>query len=236
VQPPPGVPLLQVAIEGPLPGLIADLFSIQSDIQFARHCAAGYLARAYDAGQPAGPDKGPEQSLIAKAMWSAALISYRRAFGSGRGHLVPKAQRFDIKGLREQLLNPEQLEADTHLREMIDQHVAHRVSDLEQVKYLVLLTPPPLPRQVVGVSPMMIHMIGPEAAVAQSLIEICDILLPAIGQQINTFGENQREALNREHIDRLYTEAEAQSARSSSGQSTTSTTLRGDSCGKTLDA
>jgi|GEM_PF-5451535 len=65
---------------------------------------------------------------------------------------------------------------------MADQHVAHRVSDLEQMKFLVALTPPPLPRAVAGVGTMMVHMIGPEAVVADGLIEICDVLLARMGR------------------------------------------------------
>jgi hypothetical protein len=201
-QPPTELDFMQVAIEGHLPGMVADLFSIQRDLDFARQCAAGYLARAFNEGHPAELHGDPEQALIAEALWSAALISYRRAFAIGRGHLVPKAQRFDIKGLREQLLSPQQLEADTQLREMIDQHIAHRASDLEMVKYLVLLTPPPLPRQVAGVGPTMVHFIGPEAIVAQGLIEICNVLLEPIGQELTKFMQSQREALHRVDLSR----------------------------------
>jgi hypothetical protein len=113
----------------------------------------------------------PEQTLLATALWSAAVIAYRRAFAVGKGHLVPKSQRFDIKGLRTQLLTPEQAAVDDQLRQMADQHVAHRVSDLEQMRFLVALTPPPLPPEVAGLGTMMVHMIGPEAAVAKGLSE-----------------------------------------------------------------
>jgi hypothetical protein len=204
--PPPGqVQMLMTAIEGKVPGLVADLYSIQRDLDFARQCAAGYLQRGFANGQPQEPPSDPEQTLLATALWSSAVIAYRRAFAVGKGHLVPKSQRFDIKGLREQVLTPEQAAIDAKLRQMADQHVAHRVSDLEQMRFLVVLTPPPLPRQVAGVGPMMVHMIGPEAVVAQGLVGICDALLTHIGQELEPFIEARRQQLNGpEHLDKLY--------------------------------
>lgn len=203
--------MMMVAINGEVPGLVADLYSIQRDLDFARQCAAGYLRRGFADGQPQQPPPDPEQTLLATALWSAAVIAYRRTFAVGKGHLVPKSQRFDIKGLREQLLTPEQAAIDAQLRQMADQHVAHRVSDLEQMRFLVALTPPPFPREVAGVGPMLLHMIGPEAVVAQGLIEICDALLTRIGQELGPFIEARREQLNGvEHLDRLYEAAETQ--------------------------
>jgi hypothetical protein len=73
------------------------------------------------------------------------------------------------------------------------------------MRFLVVLTPPPLPRRVAGVGPMLVHMIGPEAVVAQGLIEICDALLTRISQELEPFIEARRQQLNGAgHLDRLY--------------------------------
>jgi len=98
--------MIMTAIEGKVPGLVADLYSIQRDLDFARQCATGYLQRGFASGQPQQPSPDAEQTLLATALWSAAVIAHRRAFAVGKGHLVPKSQRFDIKGQREQLLHP----------------------------------------------------------------------------------------------------------------------------------
>lgn len=207
-QPPGSVHMIMTAINGKVPGLVADLYSIQSDLDFARQCGAGYLQRGFDHdGQPRQLTD-PEQTLLARALWSAAVIAYRRAFAVGKGHLVPKSQRFDIQGLRAQVLTPEQAAIDTQLRQMADQHVAHRVSDLEQMRFQVALTPPPMERAVAGVGPMLLQMIGPEPVVAQGLIEICDVLLTHIDQQLWPFIEARRQELNGpEHLDGLYAAA-----------------------------
>lgn len=204
-QPADHVQMMMVAIDGKVPGLVADLFSIQRDLDFARQCAAGYLQRNFADGEPhqASPDS-EQQTLLAAALWSAAVIAYRRAFAVGKGHLVPKSQRFDIKGLREQLLTPQQAAIDDQLRQMADQHVAHRVSDLEQMRFLVALWPSPYPRAVAGAGPMLVHFIGPEPVVAEGLIEICDALLTRIGQELEPFIHARREELARDHLDYLY--------------------------------
>jgi len=62
--------------------------------------------------------------MMAKAVWPASLTSYRRAFAVGRGHVVPKAQRLNIQGLREEQLNPAQKATDLQLRAIIDKHIA----------------------------------------------------------------------------------------------------------------
>jgi hypothetical protein len=215
--PPRGqVQMIMTAIEGKVPGLVADMYSIQRDLDFARQCAAGYLQHGW--GNPQHQPADPEQTLISTALWSAAVIAYRRAFAVGKGHLIPKSQRFDIKGLREQVLTPEQAAIDDQLRQMADQHVAHRVSDLEQMKFLVALTPPPLPREVAGLGTMMVHMIGPEAVVAEGLIEICDALLARINQELEPFLNARREQLNGpEHLDRLYVAAHNQNQNPTTG-------------------
>ncbi|WAJ43125.1 hypothetical protein OK015_18060 [Mycobacterium sp. Aquia_216] len=213
--PPPGLPpgaqlLPATAIEGKVPGIVADVFSIQRDLDFARQCAAGYLQRTAfdDDGQPLQQTEEPDRTLLAEALWSAAVIAYRRAFATGKAHIVPKEQRFDIKGLRAHVFTPEQTELDDQLRGMADQHVAHRVSDLEQMKFQVTLTPPPHPRAVAALGPWMLHMIGPTTDVAEGMIGICDVLLPILAQEMQPFYNAMAQKLSDpEQLDRLYANA-----------------------------
>jgi hypothetical protein len=91
---------------------------------------------------------------------------------------------------------------------MIDQHVAHRVSDLEQVKMQVWLTPPPLPRAVAGIGPFVAYFVGPEPEVARRLIDICDAILQPIDIEIGKFLDSQIALMNRDHLDALYSAAD----------------------------
>src|SRR5262249_52241714 len=70
---------------------IADLDSLFRDITFARQWATGYLAT-----MPPAPGEREEQTVTRKALWFAGVISYRRAFTSGRGHLVARGSRVKI--------------------------------------------------------------------------------------------------------------------------------------------
>ena len=58
----------------------------------ASQCALGYVA--YASPTPTPP---PDQALVARALWFAGAIAYRRAFTSGRGHLVAGGSRLKIK-------------------------------------------------------------------------------------------------------------------------------------------
>jgi hypothetical protein len=198
------------SIQGKFAGTICDLVSIQEDLTFARDTAVKCLADMPPGEPQSGQQASSEQAMMAKAVWSASLTSYRRAFAVGRGHVVPKAQRFDIQGLREEQLSPAQKATDLELRDIIDKHIAHRTSDLEQMRLLIFLNPPPLPRGVAGVGPFSIHHLSPKRELVEALIEICDVLLAPINQAINQMLERARQLAETNSIYRLYDEIEGQ--------------------------
>ena len=100
------------------------LFAIQQDLNF--------VIRALDRLSPLIPDDSDDASVVAEALWSAALIAYTRCFTSGRR----TALRFDDLGLSRTM-------ADLHheLDSIRDKHIAHPVSDLEQVSVLSARAP-----------------------------------------------------------------------------------------------
>ena len=100
------------------------LFAIQQDL--------GFVIRALDRLTPLIPDDSDDASLIAEALWSAALIAYTRCFTSGRR----TALRFDDLGLPQTIAD-----LHRHLDSMRDKHIAHPVSDLEQVSVLSARAP-----------------------------------------------------------------------------------------------
>lgn len=168
-QPEQGPEYLQLALRGTAATQIADLQSLMLDMQSARQCADAYM-RWYDR-------TGPDADVVKPALWKACCISYRRIFAKGKGHLNPQTPRLKFKDGWTSALTPDQLAAHESVLDMADKHIAHRVSDLEQVVVAALLTPPPMPREVVGVGTMVVHWAGPEAELAQQLITVCDLLL-----------------------------------------------------------
>ena len=103
-------------------------------------------------------------------------------FSSGKGHLDSQRPRLKLRADWTNSLTPEQLAAHQVVLAAANQHIAHRVSDLEQILVQALLAPPPMPREVVGVATPMLFSVGPDQIVAEQLVTICDLLL-AVSQQ-----------------------------------------------------
>jgi hypothetical protein len=200
--PPGALPLPQVGLSGPLPGAIADLDSIARDITFTRKCAAVYLAT-----MPPSPGEHEAQAVARQALWFAGVISYRRAFTSGRGHLVAKGSRIQINEQWKEVLSPDQQRAHDKVYVMANQHVAHRVAEHEGVVVTAMLSPPPAQREVLTTGVMLAVMVGPEAGLPELLISICDVLLQLIGAESQRLQHLLLDKLKQEDIDLLYADA-----------------------------
>ena len=171
MQPPLQQQLPQVVLTGPEEGRVADMVSVVADLTFARDAARTYAGAT-------SSDPKPLPDLVCRALWSSAVIAYRRAFNSGRGHIVTQGKRHvpDHAALVD-LLSTEQRDADELARSTADKHIAHRVSDLEQIQVFAVLAPPPMPPAVLGVANFHAHYLGPEPRTALALAEVCDVFM-----------------------------------------------------------
>jgi hypothetical protein len=183
-QPPVEVQFITVEIDSKLPGRIADLFAIKSDLEFGRDCAATYVARHFIDGQ--ARESIDQAETIIRALWSSALIAYRRVFTTGSGHR-DDAPRFDFRPLLDTLLTTAQQQAHHGFRNVANTHIAHQNSDRQQVKFLAWLYPPPFPRGLNGVGPLLIHSNAPPLDEAETFIEICNILIAYAHKEVDTF-------------------------------------------------
>src|ERR1700677_3246343 len=102
------VQLIILYIRNEMPGRIADLYSIQDDLQFASHSAVVYYRREF--AEPKSPRDDETQTIVNRALWSAALSAYRRAFTKGRSFNLGES-RFKLGAMRESLLSAEQQQA-----------------------------------------------------------------------------------------------------------------------------
>lgn len=178
--------LLHVALGGPAASALADRGSIAQDLAFARDAALRYATLT------ARPDL--DDPLVANALWNAAAIAYRRAFGSGKAMLQQRKSRLRLT--RDDVANMEGLsrdQRDAHLLtlDLANKHVAHRVGDQEDARVVALLAPPPAPHAVEGLAVLYFRMVGPEPEVAQRLAEVAQLLLDDVLQQI----EERRQGL-----------------------------------------
>ena len=121
---------------------------------------------------------------MANALWNAGAISYRRAFGSGRGHLVLQGKRLRLDERFVALLNEEQKGAHQLVLDMANQHIAHRVGDHEGAIVLAFLEPPPSEPGIAGVGTMAARMLGPEREVAEHLSVICGVFLEVLDAEL----------------------------------------------------
>lgn len=197
---PDGTEIPQVGISGHLAGAIADLVSLERDVSFAADCALTYANNSLPVNQP----KTDEQSFFCQAVWSAGAISYRRAFMSGRGHLVNQGSRMKINDKWKDILEPELLAAHERVMENANQHIAHRVGDEEGVRVIALLNPPPGPRGVAGIGHFIVHSVGPDPIVAQRLVEVCKVLRQLINDERSRLENLLLERLGQGDLDALY--------------------------------
>jgi len=206
--PPESPQLLQAGLTGPDPSKIADLGSIFTDLAFARDTAEGYATLAQDSNDMEAPG-----ALVAQALWNASVISYRRAFGTGKAMLDKGRTRLRLSrdGVGEAAdLSEEQRQAHRLALQLADQHVAHRVGEQDDARVVALLAPPPSPKEIVGVGVFWIRMTGPDPEVAVRLTEVCNWLLGPVQAEI----EQRREALlndltSRADLDPYYAAAES---------------------------
>lgn len=95
----------------------ADLFSVSNDLSFVLGATDRLLAEFNK------PDN-PQDTVIVRALWSAATIAYMRCFGSGKR-----------EGLQTEIFHalPDADTAHQHIKDTRDKHVAHSVNAFEEV-------------------------------------------------------------------------------------------------------
>ncbi|CAJ1501017.1 hypothetical protein [[Mycobacterium] burgundiense] len=189
---------LRVAFEGELPSQIADARSLVLDFEFARNCAL-----LYQNLDNVSIDE-PSQEVPQQALWSAAAISYRRGFSTGKALLQPQAKRLKVPDNWLNLLSPEQREAHAEILEVASRQVAHQTGHAEHVRVIALLSPPPMPRDVMGLLKFTVKRTGPTADRIQKVVELCDVLLLILSEQEQKLGEQLIGAIKAKGLDEVY--------------------------------
>jgi hypothetical protein len=157
---------------------------------------------------PPDPNENQEQKVTRQALWYAGVIAYRRAFTSGRGHLVQSGSRIKINDeWRDAVFDADQLDAHKRIWTMSDRHIAHRVAEHEGAVVVANLTPPPLPRGVVNTLVLLNKYVGPPEELAEKLITMCDLLLAVIAAEVQRLGKLLHELLEKQDIEGLYASA-----------------------------
>jgi hypothetical protein len=120
--------------------------------------------------------------VIRAALWSAAVISYRRAFSSGKALGQPQAPRLKIPDDWTKSLKQAQRNAHDEVLVIANKHVAHRVGAHEMGGVRALLAPPQEPREVVGIVSALGHVSEPAEHLPELLLQVCDVLIEKISR------------------------------------------------------
>ena len=190
---------LVAAIDGSTASKLSDLDSLVRDVTFARRCVKTYLEWI----RPESPwdETG---GIIRAALWSAAVISYRRAFSAGKALGQSQASRLRVPDDWTKSLNQDQLDAHEQVLTIANKHVAHRVGDHEVAGVRALLMPPPEPREVVGIVSALGHVSEPVNHLPEPFIQVCDVLIEKISGMRNELANTTLERLRQQDVDRLY--------------------------------
>jgi hypothetical protein len=197
---PPGAEeFLVAAIDGTSASKLSDLDSLMRDVTVARRCVKTYL----DWTGPESPQDEQSQ-VIRAALWSAAVISYRRAFNSGKALGQPQAPRLKIPDDWTKSLKQAQRNAHDEALVIANKHVAHRVGDHEVGGVRALFAPPPEPREVVGIVSALGHVSEPVEHLPELLLQVCDVLIEKISGMKDELSNAILEGLRQQDVDALY--------------------------------
>lgn len=189
---PEGVPVPLVPISGTLPAWLADLSSIAADLE----TAARFLERHMTLAAHRTPDGGEPLDTDLQALWNASVISYRRAWTSGRSLILPKESRPKLADSIVKHLSEDEQAAHQKVWDQASKHVAHRVADLEQAQVYVALAPEGVERGIVGTARLTARFIGPDLADAENALALFKTVHSFVERELNDLTTGSASALS----------------------------------------
>jgi hypothetical protein len=151
------LPMHGIRLDSKAASEFADYHSLSSDLSIAAEMF-DHVA-AHDADAPHTAARG--------VWWQAGVISYRRAFGSGRASIERHGSRLRASTLLRHLSDEERRVHKSVIAEA-NKHTAHRAGDGEQAQVHLLLDNPLLGRAIGGLGVLSLRRIAPEPAEAHS--------------------------------------------------------------------
>ncbi|MDP9419566.1 MAG: hypothetical protein M3P53_05380 [Actinomycetota bacterium] len=153
-QEPEGIPFLGVPLAGPVPGALADVWSILEDLKYVTSACRRIMALPTEPPERSGDD------LLQRALWESAVIAYGRCFTGGKGYLRPGAPRTKVPEDFLDALDEDERRIHTEVLEERNQQVGHRVGLQEQATVILILNPPPGERAVAGVAVFGVRLLA----------------------------------------------------------------------------
>jgi hypothetical protein len=197
---------LYALFKGDVPSQLADLRSLEADFTLARKSAALWI----DADKLLHGGDEESVKVVRRALWTSAVIAYRRGFTTGKAHLAPKGRprRLKVPDHWKELLNPQQLEAHEEVLQLANQHIAHRVDEREHMTVSAILTPPPMPRAIAGFAVLSLDRSEPQHDLVERLGQLCTILIKILSDRSEQLFDAFKERVKSRDIDSLYENAQ----------------------------
>lgn len=165
----------------------ADLMSIQTDLAFVKRACLSFLEL----------DPNDDNRTLTRALWSSAVIAYRRTFTTGKGlGLVRGRPRFRVPTSVIDALEDHLKFAHRAALEEGDKHIAHRTShELDQFPVHLLFDKDPSgAMRITGIASMAVSRIAPPPEEVELLGKVADVVGIAIGDMAR---KKQEEVLAR---------------------------------------
>lgn len=190
------VPNYGVALTGDGPSLLADLRSIEHDLRYASRL----FARVAEVDAEQDPD-------LRQALSDAGAIAYRRGFTTGRSILTKGRSRARVPDEIIDSLDDEDRRAHEAVLERANTHIAHRVSDAEQGRVILILDNPVLGAAVAGVAWFSARFVGPSQEDAQRDAANAAKLADSIGAFLEVVQGSILEEMRGHSLEDLYAAA-----------------------------
>lgn len=162
---------LLFVVESEISANLADLVSVVGDLERAMEYGRAFEERVDDAG-------------LRNALFEAAIVAYARSFREGRAAIKRREAGKGVARLKAtkylSLLSGELTDAHEELLSLRDKHVGHRVENESSV----VISEFGIDGNFLSVSPM-IWGLGASTGPIRNLIEIVEILIPAISTEID---------------------------------------------------
>lgn len=196
-----GVPVPLVPVGGALPAWLADLSSIAMDLESAVRFLERY--KVLVAGRPVEGGEALDTDL--QALWNASVISYRRAWTSGRSLVLPKGSRPKLAEIISDQFSEDEQATHQEVWDQASKHVAHRVADLEKAQVYVALAPEGGGRGIVGTARLTARFIGPTIGDAEGALALYKAAFVIVDRELKDLTTGSTSALSKElDIDPLY--------------------------------
>jgi hypothetical protein len=139
-----------------------------------------------------------------RPLWTAAVISYRRGFTTGKAQIVPQGSRLKIPKNWFDSLKPEYKKFHEEILDIGNQQIAHYTGAQDNYSVVAQLMPPPEPRGLAGIAVMNMSIGPPLDERVRQLGSQCENLIEGLNKRSEDLGAQFKAFVEAQDLDDLY--------------------------------